>query len=185
MLDVAVEACAARRDFLAASAPSRGERFPTGRPLLSVGAAGLAECVRFACGGEFDPRLARTLVAALADGARAKGEERGMRILFDLEPEPGARARFARLDADRFAESVEFSRPEGVEYSEGWSIPASAGLPPGAAAGILASALPAGALPYPDGRLEAPASFLLAFDRARLDPEAAMAQPGGLPSREG
>jgi len=185
MLDVAVEACGAHRDFLAASAAARGASFPAARPMLSVGAVGLAECVRFACGGEFDPRLARTLVAALADGARAKGEERGMRIAFDLEPQPSARSRFARLDADRFAEAAEFSRPEGVEYSDGWTFPASSGILPGGACGLLASALAAGAVPYPDGRAEAPASFLLAFDRARQDPESAVPSPRGLPAREG
>ncbi|HET6201809.1 MAG TPA: ATP cone domain-containing protein [Planctomycetota bacterium] len=177
LLDAAVEAAVAARDFLAATAPVRGQALPPGRPAFALGVTGLVECVRYASGGEFDPRLARTLVGAIADGARAKGKERGISVFLELSPAGVSRARFERLDAQDYPASAEFVSPEGVRYGDGWTVP---GPSPGAGAGLLASALPSGAVPYPDGRGGTPARFLEEFDRARREPDAVLSGRGPL-----
>ncbi|MCI0586883.1 MAG: hypothetical protein L0323_08605 [Planctomycetes bacterium] len=182
LLDGALEAACAAREFLAATAPARGTGLPPGRPAFAVGVTGLLECARYACGGEFDPRLARTLVGAMADGVRAKGRERGLAAFLDLSPSPVARARFEGIDAKDVPASAEFVSGEAVRYSDGWTTP---GPSPGAGAGVLASALPSGAVPYPDGRGGTPARFLLDFDRGRREPDAVLSRCGDESLRAG
>ncbi len=169
LVDDAVEGLDRSRRMLESTALARGAELPEPRRRFVLSVCGLRECVRVLAQGALEATLARTILQAILERARASAAARSLPLSFAPWIRTGARSRFERLDAETWPSARSFGDGDRVLYSEGATLSPVPGRAFGEAEAEALGGVPAGVLP----EHEAPAHTASLADAMRRERGAA------------